>query len=536
MSKGIRITFVVVSLIVAFILVAFVTENNLISEITPPSAPFQGWNQWKIDAPMPDTLDVDYLLSLPKYRNIHHDSFCRDDNFNEIGNNALPERPEVMAYKTMVLGKINVGIKNERATNFTASTQEGRCIKYINAGRDDYHITAIRSNESASNIGIAFFIHDIDNFYYTTLSDKDIATFHYRNGIKKKIFKRKIGGERLEAYVNGTEVQWLVDGKRIKVLKYIDNNTKETLCGLYFDNSIVSEVEDFIVDYPDSFKDAGIDEAVERGDVEKPDFGFYCAEKGVCTASMTHVKSGIRSYRFELAMPNDDQVRRNRNNALHSTVMLDGIKEKGGNNYAGKKGGNKPLDSFVFSVDVFFPAEGNETWILDELYQELFIQEHHVGYKIPFSPSISISINKGRLYLHTISMEHIARGEAASDNDLKYRVGYFARLTSDNEEQMLYHNHEGDKRDLPELKKGQWHNITMFVKLGYNQSQGPRTVVYLNGIKALDWDTPNAYNCQEYGEYMEFGIYKWSWSTQENREKTPIKRRVLYFDNIKYYI
>ncbi len=536
MSKGIRITFVVVTLIVALLLVAFVNENKLLSGTIPPSAPFQGWNQWKIDAPMPDTLDIDYLLNLPKYRNIHHDSFFRDDNFNEIGNNALPERPEVMAYKTMTLGKINVGIKNGRATNFSANTPKGRCIKYINAGRDDYHITAIRSNDSTSNIGIAFLVHDIDNFYYTTLNDKEIAAFHYRNGIKKKIFKRKLGGVKLEAYVKGKDVQLLVDGKRIKVLKNNDNDTKDSLCGLYFDNTKVSEVEDFIVDYPDSFEDAGIDEAVERGDVEKPDFGTYCAEKGVCTASMAHVKSGTKSYRFELVMPNDEQVRRNRNNALHSTVMLNGIKEKGGNDYSGNKGGNKPLDSFIFSVDVFFPADGDEAWILDELYNELFIQEHHVGYKIPFSPSISICITKGRLFLQTISMEHVARGETVSDNDLKYRVGYFARLTSDNEEQMLYQNHEGDKRDLPELKKGQWHNIAMYVKLGYNQNQSPRTVVYLNGIKALDWDTPNAYNCQEYGEYMEFGIYKWSWSTQENREKTSIKRRVLYFDNIKYYI
>ena len=524
------------SLMVALILVASINVNMLLSYTIPPSAPFQGWNQWKIDNPMPDTLDMDYLLSLPKYRNIHHDSFCRDDNFNEIGNNALPERSEVMAYKTMSHGNISVGIKNGRATNFITSTQKGRCIKYINAGRDDYHITAVRSNESASNVGIAFSINNIDNFYFATLSDKEIETYHYHNGKKKKIFKKNIGGERLEAYVNGKDVQLLVDGKRLKVINNTNNGNIKPLCGLYFDNTVVSEVEDFIVDYPDSFEDAGIDEAVERGEVEKPDFGFYCAEKGTCTASLSHVKSGIRSYRFELAMPNDEQVRRNRNNALHSTIMLNGIKEKGGNNYAGKKGGNKPLDSFVFSVDVFFPAEGNEFWMLDELYQELFIQEHHVGYKIPFSPSISISINKGRLYLHTISMEHIARGEAPTDNELKYRVGYFARLTSDIEEQMLYQNHEGDKRDLPELKKGQWHNIAMYVKLGYNQNQSPRTVVYLNGVKALDWDTPNAYNCQEYGEYMEFGIYKWSWSTQENREKTPIKRRVLYFDNIKYYI
>lgn len=536
MSKGIRITFVVASIIIALILVAFVNDSKLLSDTIPPSAPFQGWNQWKIDAPMPDTLDVDYLLSLPKYRNIHHDGFCRDDNFNEIGNNALPERSEVMAYKTMSHGNISVGIKNGRATNFIASTQKGRCIKYINAGRDDYHITAVRSNEPASNVGIAFSINNIDNFYYTTLSENEIEIFHYHNGKKKKIFKKNIGGERLEAYVNGKDVQLLVDGKRLKVINNTNNGNIKPLCGLYFDNTVVSEVEDFIVDYPDSFEDAGIDEAVERGEVEKPDFGFYCAEKGGCTASMTYVKSGIRSYRFELTMPNDEQVRRNRNNALHSTVMLNGIKEKGGNDYAGKNGGNKPLDSFVFSVDVLFPSKGEELWELDELFQELFIQEHHVGYNIPFSPSISININRGRLYLNTIWMEHVAKGETVNDNNLFNKNIYIARINSEEDEKILDEKGFGNYTKLPYIEKGKWHNFTLYVKLGYNDNQKPRTVLYLDKLKVVDWRTPNAYNCQEYGEYMEFGVYKWNWNTKENRDKTPIKKRVLYFDNIKYYI
>lgn len=536
MSKGIRITFVVASLIVALTLVAFVNDNKLLSDTTPPSAPFQGWNQWKIDSPMPDTLDVDYLLSLPKYRNIHHDSFCRDDNFNEIGNNALPERPEVMAYKTMTHGKINVGIKNGRATNFSASTQEGRCIKYINAGRDDYHITAIRSNESASNIGIAFLIHDIDNFYYTTLSDKEIVTFHYRNGIKKKTFKRKIGGERLEAYVNGRSIQWLVDGKRIKVLNNLGSNIKETLCGLYFDNTGLSEVEDFIVDYPDIFDEVGIDEFVENGQVSNPQYGTYWALENKCTTSETYTNNSKKSYRFELTKPYLKTGEKASDKAVHSTLMLDGITVKGGNNYCGQAGGNKPLDSFVLSVDVLFPCVGDEKWELDELFQELIIQEHHVGYGIPFSPSISININKGRLYLNTIWMEHVARGTSFTDNDLHYRGEYVGRINSDKEETYLANKGYDNYNYLPFLERGKWHNITLYVKLGYNTNQRPRTVLYLDSIKVADWNTPNAYNCQEYGEYMEFGVYKWSWDKQEYRDKTPIKKRVIYFDNIHYYI
>ena len=270
--------------------------------------------------------------------------------------------------------------------------------------------------------------------------------------------------------------------------------------------------------------------------MSKTVFGSYCAFKGRCTTSTRYVKSGSKSYRFELTQPTDEQVSQSRNNALHSTVMLNGITSKGGNDYAGKNGGNKPLDSFVFSVDVLFPGDGDEDWKVDDLFAELFVQEHHVAYKIPFSPSIAISILNGRLYLQTISMEHIARGTTVAENDLKYRVGYFCRLNSDVEELRFIERGEGDKRDLPQLKKNEWHNITMYVRLGYNENQKPRTVIYLDNVKCVDWNTPNAYNCQEYGEYLEFGIYKWSWNTQENRDKTPIKRRVLYFDNIKYYI
>lgn len=536
MSKGIRITFVVVSLIVAFILVAFANENKLPSDTIPPSAPFQGWNQWKIDAPMPDTLDVDYLLSLPKYRNIHHDSFCRDDNFNEIGNNALSERSEVMAYKTMTLGKINVGIKNGRATNFTTSTQKGRCIKYIIAGRDDYHITAIRSNESASNIGIAYLIHDIDNFYYTTLSDKEIETYHYHNGIKEIIFKRKIGGERLEAYVYEKEVQLLVDGKRIKVFKNINSNIKETLCGLYFDNTRLSEVEDFIVDYPDAFDEVGIDEFVENGQVSNPQYGTYWALENKCTTSEIYTNNSKKSYRFELTKPYLKTGEKASDKAVHSTLMLDGITAKGGNNYCGQAGGNKPLDSFVFSVDVFFPDSGTEAWLLDELFGELFLQVHHVGYRIPFSPSIAIYIHRGRLYLNTFSMEHIARGSSVNENQIEQRKSLFARLNSDEEEKYLCNQGYGDMSSLPLFNKGKWHTITMYIKLGYNHNHNPRTVLYVDDKKVIDWNTPNAYNCQEYGEYMEFGVYKWNWSTKTDCDKTPIMKRVMYFDNIKFWI
>lgn len=475
---------------------------------------------------MPLTLDLGYLLSQPKYSNIHHDSFCREDNLFEIGNNAESNRPSVFAYQTMTKGTIRVGIKNNCATNFGRSIRNGRCIKYISTGRNDYHVTAIRSLSNA-DIKVAFLIHDIDEFYYSRLSESKIEVFRFKNGIKKHVYGVSFGGKQLDLSVSEKFYSISVDGVLIKTLR-IDEKQKNDLqlCGLFFENTSISMVDDFIVDYPDVFEDIGIDLAVEADQIENPLFGSYCAEKGSYTTSRYYTNKSKRSYRFELDKPSQKQVERNRNNALHSTIMLE----------SKRKGGNKPLDSFVLSMDIFFPQDGEEAWKLDDYFAESIIQVHHAGYNIPFAPSICININRGRIYVNTIWLEAIAKGISPSDNELNDRVENVARITNDVEEAYLKELGFGNCSFLPFLEKGKWHNFTLYVKLGYNENQKPRTVLYINNTKVLDWNTPNAYNCQEYGEFMEFGVYKWSWSSEENRRKTPINKRVIYFDNIYFYI
>lgn len=485
------------------------------------AAPSLGYAQ-----PMPERLDMGWLLSQPKYRNIHHDSFCRADNDNEIGNNALPGRSNVLAYKTLGVGDVRVGIKDNYATNFQKTGGDGRCIKFVEVGRNDFHITAVRANDNSTDVKVAFFIKDINHYYYVALSEKNYEVFRFINGKQIRVGRGRCGGKRLEILVEDNKANVVVDGKTQKSVKLKGWVCDEKLCGLLFDNSSVSCVDDFIVDYRDFFVDAGIDEAIERGEVKKPAFGTYCAEEGVCTQSDKYKKNGNYSYRFELKKPTEEQVKRNRDNALHSTVMLHRVKQ----------GGNKPLDSFILSVDVLFPDGADEKWILDELFAEIFIQVHHAGYNIPFSPSLSIVINKGRLYLSTTWLESIAEGTSPFDNELSTRAQNVARINSIDEEAYLYKVGYGNYSNLPYLEKGKWHNITLYAKLGYNNNQQPRTVLYINQEKIIDWNTPNAYNCQEYGEFMEFGIYKWNWNTQENRDKTPIEKRVLYFDNIHFYI
>ena len=481
-----------------------------------------GWAQ----SSMPDKLDINYLLSQKKYRNIHHDSFCREDNNIEIGNNALPERPNVLAYKTIEKGEIRVGIQNNCATNFNKTANDGRCIKYVITDRKVYHITAVKPKDSDGDVKVAFWVKDIDNFYYARLDHSTVSVYRYSKGKEGKVYKAKRAGNRLEVLVNNRNYEIIVDGFKVCKRRFKGSAQESSLCGLYFDNTAVSRVDDFIVDYPDTFEDINLDVAVERDLVNHPSFGTYCAEEGRCTSSSRYTNGSERSFRFELLKPSQEQILRNRDNALHSTVMLDSI----------KKGGNKPLDSFILSMDVLLPDSGDESWQLDDLFAELIIQVHHAGYNIPFSPSLSININRGRLYLSTIWLEEIAKGSSVAENNVDNRVEYFARITSDEEEAVLEEKSFGNFSRLPYLKKGVWHNITLYAKLGYNENHNPRTVLYIDNKKFIDWNTPNAYNCQEYGEFMEFGIYKWSWAIEENRTKSPIIKRVIYFDNIVFLI
>lgn len=516
----------------------------------------------------PKVLNIDKLLATKKYRVIHHDSFCREENRTEIGNNALPGRTEVMAYKTLSKGHIDVGICvkrktqdmveeyfkhssqgrkldflpendvrlfNHYASNFTKSSIDAICIKYIEPGIGSYRITGVRGNQSDCDTKIAFNVKDINNFCYATLTENQIEVGQYQNGKHKKMYSKSHGGIRLEVEVTDNNVSISIDEKRIKVLKF--RKKLNICCGLLFDNKAVSLVDDFIVDYEDIYQNAGIDEAIENKNIENGQFGYYCAENNAYSVSDKVVKKGKYSFRLSLIKPSAAAVALNRDNALHSTIMLNGITEKGGNSYyAGSKGGNKPLDSFILSIDVLFPDSGEEDWKLDEMFNELFIQEHHVGYGIPFSPSISININRGRMLLNTIWQEPVAKGKTVAENPTTDRAQFFARINSDAEEDYLSSKNYGDYKYLPVLRKGEWHNFTLYVKLGYNYNQKPRTILYVDNNLVFDWHTPNAYNCQEYGEYMEFGIYKWNWDTQKNRDMTHIEKRVIYFDNIQYFI
>lgn len=351
-------------------------------------------NNPKIGNDVAKALNINKLLATKKYRVIHHDSFCREENRSEIGNNALPGRKDVMAYKTLTKGSIDVGIcvrkktdeeiaeyfkfssqarnmesvpsndvrrYNHYASNFRKSNLDARCIKYIEPGFGSYRITGVRGNQADGDIKIAFDVKDIDNFCYASLRESRFVIGQYQHGKHKKLYSKSKGGLRLEIELTGNSVSFAIDERQIKVLKF--RKGLATPCGLLFDNRTVSLVDDFIVDYEDVYQSAGIDEAIENKKIENGRFGYYCAESNAYSVSDKIVKDGKYSYRLSLVKPSAVSVTLNRDNAVHSTIMLNGITDKGGNSYyAGSKGGNKPLDSFVLSLDVLFPDSGDEEW------------------------------------------------------------------------------------------------------------------------------------------------------------------------------
>ncbi len=86
------------------------------------------------------------------------------------------------------------------------------------------------------------------------------------------------------------------------------------------------------------------------------------------------------------------------------------------------------------------------------------------------------------------------------------------------------------------LKKDTWHHVKIYLKLAYQRSMMPQTIVWVDSKKVLETNLPNCYNYmpKKAGayDYIKFGIYKWSWLGLK-RKPQGTDRRIYYFDNYK---
>ncbi len=89
------------------------------------------------------------------------------------------------------------------------------------------------------------------------------------------------------------------------------------------------------------------------------------------------------------------------------------------------------------------------------------------------------------------------------------------------------------------LKKDTWHHIKIYLKLAYQRSMMPQTIVWVDSKKVLESNLPNCYNYTPTKagayDYIKFGIYKSSWLRLKQKPEGT-DRRIYYFDNyrVKY--
>ena len=86
------------------------------------------------------------------------------------------------------------------------------------------------------------------------------------------------------------------------------------------------------------------------------------------------------------------------------------------------------------------------------------------------------------------------------------------------------------------LKKDTWHHVKVYLKLAYQRSMNPQTIIWLDSKKVLESNLPNCYNYtpKKAGmyDYIKFGIYKSSWLGLKQKPEGS-DRRIYYFDNFK---
>lgn len=75
---------------------------------------------------------------------------------------------------------------------------------------------------------------------------------------------------------------------------------------------------------------------------------------------------------------------------------------------------------------------------------------------------------------------------------------------------------------------GKWTHFSIYLKEGYLFEHSPVTRILINEELVYESFDPNVNNNPR-GGYIRYGIYKSSWL---RRVDEPIKKKVLYFDNV----
>lgn len=473
----------------------------------------------------PDTLSIEYLKELPKFRCVHHDGFDRLDTIpadprtkqkNEkysladekhIGKNSL-QNEDFFAYSELSTrnATFNVGVFGDSAAfNSLNGDKRQRKIEYIDAGRKNYGFMAKRGGMVGCDAKVAFRIKDINNFYYVRLTEKELSLYKMERGKKKRLWNKQINDYQTLYALMDADTLHLYADYQYQGRKTVDKYGGNDLCGLLFKGNEKSLVDDFEVNYLDDYKEVEVDKYIESGTIDRR-IGGIEAEPGMLTISKKHINGSNYSLRTELNYHSDWEAHKIANS--RRTEISIGCKN------------SSSLDSWIYSFDVYFPGmnDGDEYYAKDSI-DELFWQIHTPININMLSPNVALYLQNDVIRFQTLTRKILR-------NDRKNYHGRTENIA------MLMDDDASEPTLLRKLKRGEWHNFTIYVKEGYSDAQLPRSIVYLDGEKVIDWFTPNLQNCGKPAAYMKTGIYKWPWTNSSI--KSVVKQRVLYYDNIFY--
>lgn len=479
----------------------------------------------------PVVLNMEVLKSYPKFRNIHHDSFARlqekvVDNAEvelkyytladgrSIGKNSYQNK-ENYAYTTMVAGGASfaVGVKKVDGAYVACNEVNGRQnevkLLTIDAKVKNYGMMVKIGPSAEADVKVAFRIVDAQNYYYARLTDGKIWVYRLTNGVCRKV-KAYNSREAQVMYLllEGNSLYLYADWKYIGSCKMKESET--TTCGLMFRGGELSEVDDFVVEKFDEWGDNGIDAFIETGEITPKQFGSWQTEDGLITASGKHTNKSVYSLRFELE--------------YYDNWELHKVASKRRTEICPKALKSAPLDSWISSFDVYFPGkQDREEYYAKDVLSELFWQSHDRDAAYGLSPHVALYLKNDIVSFQTLSRAVLRYDKNdVTSNSIYNQNGRIGTLVDEQ---------SADAKGL-ELKRGEWHNFTIYIREGYTEAQMPRTIVYVDGRKVIDWRHPNAYNCGQNAEYLKMGIYKSPWA--KDNLKLDVRKRVLYYDNIVY--
>ena len=170
------------------------------------------------------------------------------------------------------------------------------------------------------------------------------------------------------------------------------------------------------------------------------------------------------------------------------------------------------MGKWIVEFDLYIPHETIDDGVLRECITQL-----HDNSTVALSPAFSIGLVGGELYCRlrgdSIPIEQWEKRNRPAGGTHISTLGY--------------------------LKKDTWHHVKIYLKLAYQRSMNPQTIIWIDSEKVFESNWPNCYNYEPKKagvfDYIKFGIYKSGWL---GLKKKPVgtDRRIYYFDNyrVKY--